>query len=545
MIPQEPNSEHSPHAAIEDRCAQIGLPIIHTDDTGELARSAWPTGGRVAEQLLERIVNAPAFKKALRAASAKWLTHSQPDPAVLINGWTLVPIPITARRERAGYINALLLSNEGISGGHFQTLCQSARVDATLAAKLLAPAAQHSKQSVTQLAFLLKHTFADLSELGSAENAINGFSTQLAESYEEINLLYSIGRAMKELVSADAFVTHVCQRMHETLPYRWIAIRFLHTYLASPKLSGRTFIEGVSDTLDNDGMMLINEIVRHVSNADTHETTVFTASPEGPEVLCRAITRDDNVVGVVIAAEKHGDDTSDTAVTSVDMKLIEGATRLTEVAIANSALYEEQQAFFLGTIEALSSAIDAKDPYTCGHSQRVSELSLKLAQTIGLSPAECETIRISGLVHDIGKIGVPESVLLKTSRLTDKEFGAIKLHPEIGHRILRGIPMFDDALPGVLHHHERWDGRGYPVGLAGTDIPLIARIIGVADAFDAMSSSRTYRSAMDRAKVIGEIKANAGSQFDPELSAAFLTLDLNFYDKLLAQHAPLSKSEAA
>src|SRR5690606_19492982 len=152
----------------------------------------------------------------------------------------------------------------------------------------------------------------------------------------------------------------------------------------------------------------------------------------------------------------------------------------------NAGLYADQHALFMGTLEALTAAIDAKDRYTCGHSERVAHLACELGLASGLSPAAAERIRIAGLLHDVRKIGVPESVLTKPGRLTDEEFGQVRLHPTIGHRILKDIPQLQDVLPGVLHHHERWDGGGYPANLAGEQIPLIARILAVADAFDAM-----------------------------------------------------------
>ncbi len=530
------------HRAVEDRCAEIGLPVLHTDAKGRVTRCAWPSGGELGQKALRQIVESPRFARAVVDSAGAWHDEYQPDACEVINGWTLLPLPVSEKRARIGYVCVLLLDSSGTKGEHFASLCQSAGVDAELVAELFATIALGSTEGAKRFATLVRYSHSDLVELASAEVAIEGFSAQLAESYEEISLLYSIGRAMKELVSAEAFVMHLCERMHETLPYRWIALRFLHTVRASKQLSGRTFIEGSSDFLELEGELLLGEITRRVTDSEKNDTIVFSAGDDGPEVLCHAISRDGETVGVVIAGEKNGDDT---AVSSVDMKLVDGSARLAEVAIANIALYEEQQSFFLGTLEALTSAIDAKDPYTCGHSQRVSELSVRLARLAGLSATECETVRISGLVHDLGKIGVPEQVLLKTSRLTDEEFGLIKLHPEIGHRILRGIPMFDEALPGVLHHHERWDGRGYPIGLAGEDIPLIARIIGVADAFDAMSSSRTYRAAMPRHKVLSEIRDNAGAQFDPELAPLFLTIDLAFYDEMLADIAPQRPSEAA
>jgi HD-GYP domain-containing protein (c-di-GMP phosphodiesterase class II) len=155
-----------------------------------------------------------------------------------------------------------------------------------------------------------------------------------------------------------------------------------------------------------------------------------------------------------------------------------------------------------------------------------------------------EQYRIAGLVHDVGKIGVPEAVLTKPGRLTDEEFDQIKLHPQIGHNILRDIPSLAPVLPGVLSHHERWDGRGYPHRIAGEEIPLIARVLALADTFDAMSSNRSYRPALPREKVLAEILRCGGTQFDPALSPVFVQLDLADFDEALQQHREADQKAA-
>jgi HD-GYP domain-containing protein (c-di-GMP phosphodiesterase class II) len=175
----------------------------------------------------------------------------------------------------------------------------------------------------------------------------------------------------------------------------------------------------------------------------------------------------------------------------------------------------------------------------------VAHLSCRLAAALGLDEHSAERVRIAGLVHDVGKIGVPEAVLCKTGRLTDEEFALIKTHPEIGHRILKDIPHFDDVLPGVLRHHERWDGKGYPGGLAGEAIPLVARILALADTFDAMSSTRSYRPALPREKVLEDFRRCAGTQFDPALVERFLTLDFVEFDRMVAEAGGLGFGPAA
>jgi HD-GYP domain-containing protein (c-di-GMP phosphodiesterase class II) len=173
----------------------------------------------------------------------------------------------------------------------------------------------------------------------------------------------------------------------------------------------------------------------------------------------------------------------------------------------------------------------------------VAHLTQQLAKSIGLDEGTVERMRVAGLVHDIGKIGVPEAVLTKPGKLSEAEFAWIRRHPEIGHRILKDIPRLRDILPGVLYHHERFDGRGYPEGIAGDDIPLVARLIALADAFDAMSSTRTYRPTLSRDETIQEILDCAGTQFDPELAPVFVKIDFSEFDRLFAEHKVRERQE--
>jgi HD-GYP domain-containing protein (c-di-GMP phosphodiesterase class II) len=195
----------------------------------------------------------------------------------------------------------------------------------------------------------------------------------------------------------------------------------------------------------------------------------------------------------------------------------------------------------MGLLHSLTSAIDAKDAYTCGHSERVALLGRHLAMEIALPDPEVEEIYMAGLLHDVGKIGVPESVLQKTGRLTPEEFEHMKKHPQIGARILADVKQIKGIIPGVLHHHERFDGKGYPAGLAGNDIPLMGRIICLADCFDAMTSNRTYRKALPLEIALTEIRRCAGTQFDPGLSEAFLRTGAEGFRDLLRNHAEKSK----
>ena len=181
-------------------------------------------------------------------------------------------------------------------------------------------------------------------------------------------------------------------------------------------------------------------------------------------------------------------------------------------------------AAYLQFVETMAQALDARDPYTAGHSLRVAEYSRTLATAMGLSEQAAETICIAAQLHDIGKIGIPDTVLQKPGRLTSEEYGLIKLHPQIGRRILERVGRFEGLLAVVELHHENHDGTGYPFGLAGDAVPIEARIVHVADAFDAMTTTRSYRPALSLRAAVQEIERNAGNQFDPVAAKAFLEL---------------------
>lgn len=193
---------------------------------------------------------------------------------------------------------------------------------------------------------------------------------------------------------------------------------------------------------------------------------------------------------------------------------------------------EELEKAYLDTIGILRQTVEAKDPYTRGHSDRVSEFSVLIGKKMGLDDETLHTLKIGGLFHDIGKIGIPDSILLKESKLSDEEYSQIKNHPTIGAHMLGDAAVFKDIIPIVKHHHERFDGRGYPSQLAGENIPFIARIAAVADTFDAMTSKRTYRDALPLSVVKEEIERCSGTQFDPEIAKVFLDILNNDYKSI-------------
>jgi putative nucleotidyltransferase with HDIG domain len=212
-----------------------------------------------------------------------------------------------------------------------------------------------------------------------------------------------------------------------------------------------------------------------------------------------------------------------------------------ELRTAVSLAEAESEAAYLGVIGALATALDARDPYTAGHSQRVADLSAAIGRQMQLSDADLETLRLGALLHDIGKIGVSDAVLGKPTKLTPEEFEQIKLHPTLGARILKPLRFLDAQLAIVELHHERPDGRGYPHGLKGDEIPMFARIVHVADAFDAMTSARAYRAAMPVSTAVGELWRCSGTDFDAKVVQAMAALPVALAVTTESHEVPANK----
>jgi|DewCreStandDraft_4_1066084.scaffolds.fasta_scaffold02488_12 putative nucleotidyltransferase with HDIG domain len=210
-------------------------------------------------------------------------------------------------------------------------------------------------------------------------------------------------------------------------------------------------------------------------------------------------------------------------ITSRDLSLLTILAKQAALAIENVKLYESIKKDQISIIRALASTVDAKDHYTLGHSQKVSEFSVLISEELGLSEREIEIIKYAGLLHDIGKIAMPDDIIKKPSRFNEQDFEIAKKHPVIGAKIIKEIESLAPMVPIVLYHHERFDGKGYPDGLKGEDIPLGARIVHVADAYDTMVSARAYRDMLPPELAISELRKNAGTQFDPKVVDAFIT----------------------
>lgn len=269
--------------------------------------------------------------------------------------------------------------------------------------------------------------------------------------------------------------------------------------------------EGIAGWVAKEGEPLI---VNDVSEDKRFRATVKR------EELCSALCVPLKIKGKVIGVLNVGT-TCPGEFTLEDLQLLSTLASQAAIVIENARLFGEMEQLYFDTVRAFAAAIEAKDPYTHGHSERVATYAVAIAEAMGLREEEVQNVQAAALLHDVGKIGVGEGILNKATRLTREEFELVKTHPLVATQIVEHVPLFKDILPSILHHHERYDGNGYLDGLEGERIPLGARILAVADAFEAMTSERPYRKPLPLDEALSELKRSSGTQFNPQIVDVF------------------------
>lgn len=379
-----------------------------------------------------------------------------------------------------------------------------------------------------------------------AEEQIEMVGTELAQTYEELVLLHRLSTNMKVTEADSNFLQMACDSLTEIVSVEGIAIllektvdderhwviaagsglidmdeqaaAILHSRLTDDINSGKEALldSEVDSSFRYDWPNRINNIIAVPLFGKNKAESHFA----GKNNTCNSI------MGFMVAINRIGKQDFD----STDVKLFNSVAGGCAVFIENGRLFKDLKELFIGSLKALTSSIDAKDTYTHGHSERVAFISRWIAERLSeqepLEEEQIHKVYLAGLLHDIGKIGIEESVLRKNGKLTEQEFSRIKKHPSIGAGILREIQQMRDIVPGVLCHHERIDGKGYPNGLVGEKIPLTGKIVGLADSFDAMTSKRTYRNALTVEQALAEIERGLGTQFDEKLGRIFLESDV-------------------
>ncbi|MGI6778990.1 MAG: HD domain-containing phosphohydrolase [Acetivibrionales bacterium] len=275
--------------------------------------------------------------------------------------------------------------------------------------------------------------------------------------------------------------------------------------------------QGVSGYVAKEGVTLnlrdVNADPRFAKKRDIAEKIGFKEKA----MLTIPVKYKDKVIGVLQLINKKGGG----AFTADDQELLEGMSSQIAIALENAKLYKGMRDLFIESIKSLANAIDAKDPYTNGHSRRVTEYSVKIGKEMGLDEESLEKLEYMAVLHDVGKIGIKDAVLNKQSRLDDDEFVVMKSHTKVGARILEEMKSLRQLAVGAKYHHEKYDGTGYHDRLKGEEIPLEARIISVADTYDAMTSDRPYRKGLGHKTAMDEINKCSGTQFDPEVVRCF------------------------
>ena len=235
-------------------------------------------------------------------------------------------------------------------------------------------------------------------------------------------------------------------------------------------------------------------------------------------MICVPVKAKGKVMGVLEAINKQGK----TGFNQDDLSLFASLADLVAIALDNARLYQELEEMFFQTAESLSEAIEKRDPYTGGHTKRVTTYSLSIARHLLLKPEETKWLKLASVLHDIGKIGIEDQILRKKEPLSPEEFTIIKHHANIGAEIIQHVRQLREIIPGVKYHHEQIDGRGYPEGLIGDEMPMLAKIVAVADSYDAMTTDRSYRKAMGKEVAIEELRKCSGTQFDKDVVEAFI-----------------------
>ena len=370
-----------------------------------------------------------------------------------------------------------------------------------------------------------------LSERLEAETEKNVLAGEILGKLQELNMLYDVAGALARVGDIAEVGREVLAHAREVLGpdfgvfVGYDAARGRARVLASTGSpagkSGWQVVEQGSLTwqaMNTGEPLLVSEVSEPEREALRRE--FGSAADDAGSVLVVPTRASDEPMGVIVLVNRTGHG----AFTSVDARRMTALAAQAAVSTRHLRLYEESKEIFLSTVWALASAVDAKDAYTHGHSQRVAQYAVQLGRELGFDRQEIERLELSSVLHDVGKIGVPEAVLNKPGRLTAAEMAVMRTHPEKGADILSSIRAMRDIVPGVRHHHERFDGMGYPDGLKGENIPLSARIILVADTFDAMTSTRPYRPALPTQAAHDEIGRCSGTQFDPRLAQLFMDL---------------------
>jgi PAS domain S-box-containing protein len=349
---------------------------------------------------------------------------------------------------------------------------------------------------------------------------------EVIASYKELATINSISAKLNAILEIDNLLNLVTREVSEIFKSSFCTLRMLDEtgyYLVPRAFAAKHIDVEAKDVSDFSIFSIQDPLCQKIFDAkepiirrNVTDKKIIEKDKEGNKNEHANIV-EIMFVPLVVSEKKLGMITvgSATRFSARQKNLLSSIANNAAIAIENAQLYEISKIHFVDTVNALIAAIEAKDKYTQGHSYRVSKYAVIIAENLGLSKEEVDEIRIAGILHDVGKIGVPDAILSKPSKLSEEEYEQIKVHPSISNRILRSVGLSEKTLAAITYHHERWDGKGYPNGLSGEELSLEAQIISVADALDAMTSTRAYRRAMTDKEALNEILKGRERQFSP------------------------------
>jgi len=360
-----------------------------------------------------------------------------------------------------------------------------------------------------------------LEHLATSEYEKKALGKETLAKYRELILLYDITEKLAASLDPQEVASLIIQEANKLINANKVSLMLINENTglleviaglgdeAKTKMSLKVG-EGIAGYIALTGKA---EIINNLSD----DPRFLVGTRKVSSMMCAPLRIKDKTIGVInISSEEPANYTAE------DLKLLSALTLQAAAAIENARLYDALKEAFLTAVSTLAETIEKRDTYTGGHTKRVMEYSLAIGKYFGLPDNEMERLKLAAVLHDVGKIGVRDDILLKNGKLDEEEYREMKRHTIYGEEVLKYIKYFKDIIPGVKSHHERYDGKGYPEGLSGTQIDIIARIIAVGDTFDAMTSDRPYRNALSKEVAYAEIKKCAGSQFDPEVVRAFL-----------------------
>lgn len=352
-----------------------------------------------------------------------------------------------------------------------------------------------------------------LAKVGQLLDENEGLADEVLRGYEQLNLIFDFTQQIARLTDADEIERALLHRLGTLLAAQTVMVVGPHnTYRCYEVPSGKRVSDGSTSVLPE-------QLVIQLETA-RESRVVVVHSCESTHTVIGPLVRLDDRIDMVLALRPFDAG----QFTSGDTLLTESLLSFGGQIISNAEVHQRLRRMSLESTRALVAAIDKKDHYTSGHSERVGCLARLIGRRMQVPANELKILEMSGLLHDVGKIGIPEVILCKPGKLTRDEYETIKQHPRMGHEILTPIASFGAVLDGVLYHHENPDGSGYPEGLSGDEIPLFARIIHVADVFDALTSTRSYRVAFSPEQAADILREEAGTRLDSEVVAVFLAM---------------------